>query len=285
MQLNLWLIVALLGVLSVVGYAVHAQKPAVGLVLATYNIRYFTEKDGDNAWPMRHERLVKQLMSHQPAIIGMQEVLHSQLLDMQKLLPAHFAYVGVGRDDGATRGEYAPIWFDTNLFELQESGHFWLSEQPDVPAKGWDAHLPRICTWVVLRDRKNDQQLLVMNTHFDHAGVLARHRSAALITQIGSQLRRGLPVVFMGDLNCTPTDTPHQAFAAAGWLDARNTALALSGPVGTFPDFDGHRPEKRIDYVYYQGLEAPLSYLVDGPPDRRPPFASDHLPVIVRFKW
>lgn len=285
MQLNLWLIVSLLGVLSVVGYAVHAQKPENGLLMATYNIRYYTEKDGENAWPHRRERLVNQLMSHQPSIIGMQEVLHAQLLDLRQLLPAHYAYVGVGRDDGATLGEYAPIWYDSSLFELLESGHFWLSQQPNLPAKGWDAHLPRICSWAVLRDRQQDRSLLVMNSHFDHAGTEARLQSAALVAQIGSSLSKGLPLVFMGDLNCTPTEAPHQHLVQAGWRDARNTAQSLSGPVGTFPDFDGRRPEKRIDYVYYHGLDSPLSYLVDGPPDRKPPFASDHLPVIVRFKW
>ena len=285
MQLNLWLILALLGVLSVVGYAVHAQNAPAGLVLATYNVRYYTEKDGDNAWPKRRERLVKELMSHQPVIVGMQEVLHGQLLDLRDLLPKHFAFVGVGRDDGATQGEYAPIWYDTTLFELHESGHFWLSEQPNVPAKGWDAHLPRICTWAVLRDKQQDRSLLVMNTHFDHAGQEARLQSAALIARFGSQLSGGLPLIFMGDLNCTPTEAPHAHFQQAGWRDARNTAQALSGPIGTFPDFDGQRPEKRIDYVYYKGLEAPLSYLVDGQPDRKPPFASDHLPVVVRFTW
>lgn len=285
MQLNLWLVVTLVGVLALLGYGVHARTADSGLVVATYNIRFYTEKDGENAWPKRKERLVKELMSHQPAIIGMQEVLHSQLIDLQQLLPTRFAYVGVGRSDGETQGEYAPIWFDTTQFELENKGHFWLNEEPGMAVPGWDAHLPRICTWARLRDRKLGKSLLVMNTHFDHAGSLSRTYSADLIVQVASQLRQGIPVIFMGDLNCTPTEYPHQIFSSAGWLDARNTALSLAGPVGTFPDFDGKRPEKRIDYVYFQGLETPLSYLVDGPPNRKPAFASDHLPVIVRFKW
>lgn len=285
MQLNLWLVVSLVGVLALLGYAVHARTADSGLVVVTYNIRYFTEKDGNNAWPKRKERLAKELMSHQPAIIGMQEVLHGQLTDLQQLLPARFAYVGVGRNDGETQGEYAPIWYDTTLFGLVNKGHFWLNEEPGMAVPGWDAHLPRICTWAILTDRKHNKKLLVMNTHFDHAGSMARTYSADLVVQVAGQLRQGIPLLFMGDLNCTPSEYPHQIFAGAGWLDARNSALSLSGPVGTFPDFDGLRPEKRIDYVYYQGLEAPLGYAVDGPPNRKPPFASDHLPVIVRFKW
>jgi endonuclease/exonuclease/phosphatase family metal-dependent hydrolase len=285
MQLNLWLVVTLVGIISMFGYVVNARTVDSGLVVATYNIRYYTEKDGDNAWPKRKARLVKELMSHQPAIIGMQEVLHSQLTDLQVLLPGHFAYVGVGRNDGETQGEYAPLWYDTTLFGLVNKGHFWLNEEPGMAVPGWDAHLPRICTWAILTDRKNNKKLLVMNTHFDHAGSMARTYSADLVVQVAGQLRQGIPLLFMGDLNCAPTEYPHQIFGGAGWLDARNTAAILSGPTGTFPDFDGQRPEKRIDYVYYQGLDAPLTYHVDGPPDRKPPFASDHLPVIVKFRW
>lgn len=285
MQLNIWLVVMLVGVLSLLGFVVHARTTDSGLVVITYNIRFFTEKDGEHAWPKRKDRLVQELMGHQPAIIGMQEVLHSQLTDLQKLLPSRFAYVGVGRSDGETQGEYAPIWYDTLLFELTNKGHFWLNEEPGLAIPGWDAHLPRICTWAILLDRKKNEKLLVMNTHFDHAGSLARTYSADLVVQVAKQLQQQMPLLFMGDLNCTPTEYPHQILTNAGWLDARNTALSLSGPVGTFPDFDGNRPEKRIDYVYYQGLDAPLAYHVDGAPAKRAPFASDHLPVIVRFKW
>ena len=43
----------------------------------------------------------------------------------------------------------------TRLF----AGNFWLSDTPDVVgSRGWDAKLPRIVTWVELRDLKNDRR-------------------------------------------------------------------------------------------------------------------------------
>ena len=43
------------------------------------------------------------------SIIGLQEVVHKQLLDVEKLLP-DYAFLGVGRDDGKTRGEHSPLY-------------------------------------------------------------------------------------------------------------------------------------------------------------------------------
>lgn len=64
-------------------------------------------------WAVRRSRLVDALfgVGHLD-IVGFQEVLHSQLLDLEVLLGPRFAHVGVGRDDGRTRGEYAPIFYD-----------------------------------------------------------------------------------------------------------------------------------------------------------------------------
>ena len=64
-----------------------------------------------------------------------------------------------------------------------ESGQFWLSENPDEKfSKSWDSSLPRVATWVRLKDKKSDgREVLFANTHFDHRGVEARRRSAALL--------------------------------------------------------------------------------------------------------
>jgi endonuclease/exonuclease/phosphatase family metal-dependent hydrolase len=57
-----------------------------------------------------------------------------------------------------------------------ESGQFWLSENPDEKfSKSWDSSLPRVATWVRLKDKKSDgREVLFANTHFDHRGVEAR---------------------------------------------------------------------------------------------------------------
>lgn len=43
--------------------------------------------------------------------LGFQEVLLRQLNDLDALLGDEWARVGVGRDDGAVRGEFSPIFY------------------------------------------------------------------------------------------------------------------------------------------------------------------------------
>jgi len=63
-------------------------------------------------------------------IAGLQEVLLGQLNDLRKRLPKMDAY-GVGRDDGKARGEFAPIIFRRERFELIDKSTFWLSHTPE----------------------------------------------------------------------------------------------------------------------------------------------------------
>ena len=89
-------------------------------------------------------------MASTTGIIALQEVLHGQLVDIHGLLnrdtPKKWEYIGVGRDDGKTRGEYSPIFYNTEIHELISWRYFWLSETPERPGRGWDAASVRICT-------------------------------------------------------------------------------------------------------------------------------------------
>ncbi|OAV74318.1 hypothetical protein Barb7_02195 [Bacteroidales bacterium Barb7] len=125
------------------GITVCAQQ----LTVATYNIRYDSQEDAEkgNGWKQRCPFICQQIRFNDFDIFGAQEVLHNQLADMLNALPG-YAFIGVGRDDGATAGEYAPIFYKKEVLTLLRSGHFWLSEVTDSPNNGWDAALPRICT-------------------------------------------------------------------------------------------------------------------------------------------
>ena len=136
----------------------------------------------------------------------MQEVLHPQLEDLLERLP-EYDYVGVGRTDGATKGEYSPIFFLKDKYEALEKGNFWLSETPDVAgSKGWDAALERIASYAKLRDKATGKIFMAVNTHFDHVGVTARKESAKLIMQKIQQIVGNRPAVVTGDFNITEDD-------------------------------------------------------------------------------
>lgn len=82
------------------------EKPTA-LRWATFNIRYDNPQDSLNNWQYRKARVCKFIQEQKIDILGMQEVLHNQFLDLRSGLPEYDG-IGVGRDDGKTAGEYAP---------------------------------------------------------------------------------------------------------------------------------------------------------------------------------
>ncbi|HTG55005.1 MAG TPA: endonuclease/exonuclease/phosphatase family protein, partial [Niabella sp.] len=150
------------------GNSIKAQQP-LALKVGSYNIRYDNHGDRDkgNGWLQRVAAITSIIQWEDIDVLGMQEVLSHQLNDMRTTLQEYSCF-GVGRDDGKEKGEFAPIFFRKDKFALLDSGVFWLSETPDQPSKGWDAALPRICTWVHLKERSTARDFWFFNLHMDH---------------------------------------------------------------------------------------------------------------------
>lgn len=248
----------------------------------TFNIRYDNPGDGRDNWRFRSERVAGMFADHSVSIAGLQEVLHHQLTELKRRLPA-FEAVGVGRNDGKRAGEFAPVLYRRGEFELTRQQTIWLSETPlKAGSKSWDSSLPRIATLVWLRQRQTGKKILVVNTHFDHRGVVARQESATLI---GRHLKTvntdSQAVMVMGDLNCLPDSKPYKALEAAGYADAlTRTQQAHKGPLSTWNGF-GERVEegRRIDFIFVSKGVRVHSHQID---ERMfmGRFPSDHCPVI-----
>lgn len=237
---------------------VVAHLVAFGVVgqnsFMTFNLRYDNPADGDNSWPKRQAEVVALIDQLQPDFLGIHEGLQHQVDYIQAILP-DYAFIGVGRDDGATQGEYAAIFYQPKKAELLWEKTFWLSETPEKVSKGWDAALSRICTIGAFRLREKNTRVYVFNTHFDHLGETARLKSAELILakirQLGLQ---DSALVLMGDFNSEPTSAPIALLSAYFSKKAPQPAAPDEGFVGTFNGFDATQlPTKRIDYIFVQG--------------------------------
>src|SRR5688572_30382932 len=186
------------------------------LRVTSFNIRHSRAKDGPNAWPLRRDVFFESLNRADADLFGFQEVLADQAAEIRAALPDH-GFVGVGRNDAKEDGEFSPILFRKDRFELLDGGTFWLSQTPEtIGSKGWDANIPRIVTWAKLRDRRaNDRTLLIANTHWDHMGKVARRGSATLMRDRLKALAGDAPVIVTGDFNCTEDDPPYAALVRA----------------------------------------------------------------------
>ena len=254
------------------------------LRVMSYNIRYNTPEDGGNAWPNRKDRVAQLIANYHPTIMGLQEVLANQLEDLQQSLP-DYSYVGVGRDDGASKGEYAPIFYLEEELELLSQGTFWLSETPGVVgSRGWDARLPRLCTWAELQHKISTQTFYHFNTHFDHLGVVARENSATLLLKKIASIAGNQSTIVTGDFNAEPDSVPYQLLSTS-LNDAFITASQRAGDAMTFLGFKvGADDGVRIDYVFCSKDIIPKTYetLTDSWQGYYP---SDHLPVLVSVAY
>lgn len=262
------------------------------LRVMTFNIRYDEPRDKENAWPNRKELVASMIRFHHADLVGLQEALKRQIDDLQRLLP-EYAWVGVGRDDGKTGGEFSAIFYRKTRFINLATSTFWLSETPDVPSKGWDAAYPRIVTWAKLKDTTTGKTFFHFNTHFDHRGVQARQESARLLLQRIYKVAGRLPVVVTGDFNFKEDTVGYQILTGMNPQQERDLqgmvqdARYLSqgghhGPTSTFNEFKALVPDMKIDYVLVKGKVRVLQHgaLSDTWNGR---FPSDHLPVLAEI--
>lgn len=257
-----------------------AQKE---IVVASFNLRMNTEKDGVNAWPNRKEMVNALIRYHEFDLIGTQEGFRSQLEDIAEL--KEFAFTGAGRDDGRQAGEHSAIFYKKDRFTLLESGDFWLSETPDKPGKGWDATCcNRIASWARFKDRKSKKTFYFFNVHFDHQGVVARRESGKLMAEKIRAIAGNSPVILTGDFNSTPETEQIKRIEELLNDSYKTSAAPPYGPAGTANGFRLDAPLKnRIDYIFVSPGIQVLKYgaLSDHKEQRYP---SDHLPVVAKVR-
>jgi len=190
--------------------------------VATYNMRNDNNSQDSihgNGWKQRYPAISALIKFHDFDIFGTQECLYHQILDISKELPG-YDYYGIGRDDGKNAGEHSEIFYKKDKFKQLAHGDFWLSETPDKPSLGWDATCcNRICSWILLQDKKSNKKFYVFNAHYDYQKDLARNESSKLILKEIKRIAGSQPVIFMGDLNGGNESNWYKIVANSGFLN------------------------------------------------------------------
>lgn len=269
--------------------------------VGSYNIRFMHGDRGTvNAWDLRREDVAQLIRKMELDAFGLQEVCPEQLAYLRGKLP-EFEFVGEHREADRKSGEASPVAYRKSRFAVETSGTFWLSETPDVPGvKGWGAACPRVCSYLVLRDRSNGKRLCFANAHTDHISAEAREKGMLLVIERMKRFGAGSSIVFVGDHNCRETAAPARAVSAL-----LNDAMRITEtpPRGAWRTFNGWKwretepsaaaamkmsvdernsgKDMRIDYIYVSaGIRVLDMETVDAVRPGTRLYPSDHFPLV-----
>jgi endonuclease/exonuclease/phosphatase family metal-dependent hydrolase len=274
------------GVLALCLLLGAAGEGDVDLRVMSFNVRLGVADDGEDSWSNRKELLARTARAFDPDLLGTQETYDFQAVYLLEQLPGR-EYVGWPRQPDSPDGEECGILYRASRFEKLDAGQFWLSETPDVPAsKSWDSSLPRIVTWVELKDKRRPGAALVyFNTHFDHRGHEARLQSSRLLRRRLGQ-EKG-PWIVTGDFNTAEASPPYVALVGEGQavVDSYRAAHPeRRDDEGTANRFTGRRSGGRIDWILHSPGFRTVSATIDRSQENgRLP--SDHFPVTAVLRW
>ncbi len=218
--------------------------------IMTFNIRYDNPYDGANCWNRRRDFVFDMLQQKNADILCLQEVLPHVKNDLEQNLPM-YNFCGCGRS-ADLQGEYNPIGYQRERFDLLFTQTFWLGSDPRTPGSmnPYSVDLPRICTQVILRDKADGTVFAVYNTHLDHVSEKSRIWGMAVIFA-EMQKYKQYPSFITGDFNATPDSKELAYFESYNPLSFQNFSDTSALPVtDTYHDFVHPEYNVKIDYIF-----------------------------------
>lgn len=170
----------------------ETPKASNDLSIMSHNVYYKNMQQ-------RKGLVAQELAYFSPDLIGLQEATPEWMTFLDSTL-TEYGRIGVSRAANGN-GEYNPIFYKKDKFELLDSGTFWLSKTPSVPGSRFDgANNDRIATWGLFQIKQSGKKLLLLNTHLDTAGENIRTLELDLIFDFLSDYDR-YPIYMTGDFN------------------------------------------------------------------------------------
>ncbi len=227
----------------------------------------------------RDQRVLKMVTDYLPDTIGFQEVNSLWLNVLRSGLKDQYAFVGEGRD-GGSKGEYNPIFYKKDIFNLIESGTKWLSGTPDSVSKYAESSLNRIFTYALLERKTDGTKVMVVNTHFDHTSSDARDKQAAVLIKELAKMTE-YPIILTGDFNCEASSSAYSTILSSGVKNSRDIADKKINNDYTFTNYGASH--KIIDFAFVTPKNiSVISYKVCSE-EINGDYPSDHHPVLIEY--
>lgn len=241
--------------MTLASFQAHAANEPLSLRVLSFNLRYINSEDqGERTWLARRDQAAKIIREDKADIVGLQEAFRPMLDDVAARVPG-YQEIGVGRQDGEQKGEYAAILVRKDRYTVLESGTFWLSDTPEVPGScSWQNRVTRICTWAKLKTNEDGRVFYFYNTHLDHESQEAREKGVGLILERIAAREGNDPFVITGDFNATEDNGAIEKVKAApgGMVDTWRQVHpdVPEAESGTMSMFTGALDSGKIDYVF-----------------------------------
>lgn len=241
------------------------------LKVISFNIRCRDDKN-NNSIKERAPRLDKIISSYGADLIGLQEYRPAWRRHIRKNFGDKYDMYIKYRTRIIGR-EATPILWRKDRFECLKKGYFWLSDTPWKQSKGWDEkyNIPRMCVYVVLRDRGSGKIFTFMNTHlgFGDAGQI---KSVNLIYEYSKKIS-SFPTFIVGDFNMNPDSLSYEL------MSKKFTDVNSVTENDIRATYHGYHPEKKtdnhIDYIFAdKNIKPVLFKIIDDAEDGL--FPSDH---------
>ncbi|MCQ2484124.1 MAG: endonuclease/exonuclease/phosphatase family protein [Clostridia bacterium] len=192
-----------------------------------------------------------------------------------------YDYVGVSRTNGKNLGEFSPIFYNKNKYEVVASDTFWLSKTPEkAGSKDWGSANVRICTWAMLRNKATGECYVHFNTHLDHISSEARENQMKVLLEKVTAFAGKYPVVLTGDFNDYSDSVMYQEAT-----EVLNDSRLLAPVTDEKPTYHNYgKKSQLIDFVFVSDDVTPLVYHVID--DKiNDVFLSDHYGIYVDLKF
>ena len=234
--------------------------------IMSYNVQTGSEEKVS----ARAEQVLANILAYSPDVLGTQELNAYWIAEMKtRGFLDSYTMVGEPRaaaDSNVASNEYSAIFYKTDVFDLVDSGTYWLSETPTEISRLDSCDYNRIMTYAVLKRKSDGYKFLHVNTHLEwaHEDVdinLMQTEIMLYLTEDVLHENGKMPVIFTGDFNET-VDTPgYNAMLDWGVSDARYDA-EISTEDCTFSD--GYwGTDKDGNLIYTGGLLIDFCFTTD----------------------
>ena len=265
-----------------------------GLMIMSSNVRFYSARNkasdpdkGNRDWEVRKVGYFKMINTMQPDAFGVQEAENIQLQHIRENCPG-YSYVGVGRNDGATKGESTAIFYKNDVLEVVDWGTKWHSTTPDVIGSYFvenEDRQPRTSTWAIFEERATGKRFFQINVHTSLYEASQAKEIQLIADIVKEKCPEGVPAVLTGDWNVEEEDAVmkpvNDSFSSARKTASKTDNILTFHWWGSSSTMSNNQ---HLDHVFYIGFEKPsrfrtLNMQWEGL------WISDHHPVYAIFTF